>query len=64
MRRALSSPDVICHWLLIQIGVLSGRFRAHLSCWRAAYREYSQWAMSAPEVSSGLLQRLVRELFP
>src|ERR1700722_991004 len=64
MRRALSSPAVICHWVLTRIGVLSGRFRAHLSCWRAAYQEYSQWAMSAPETSSGLLQRLVRELSP
>jgi hypothetical protein len=44
--------------------VISGRFRAHISCWRSAYQEYSQWAMSAPEASSGLLQRLVRELFP
>jgi thioredoxin reductase (NADPH) len=64
MRRALSSPDAICHWLLPRIGVLSGPFRAHLSCWRAAYQEYSLWAMSAPEASSGLLRLLVRELFP
>ena len=64
MRRALSSPDAICHWLLTQIGILLGRFPAHLSCWRAAYQEYSLWAMSAPEASSGLLRLLARELFP
>lgn len=64
MRRALSSPDVICPWLLTRIGMLLGRFRAHLSCWRAACQEYSQWAMYALEASSGLLRQLVREPFP
>ena len=62
MRRASSSPGAICHWLLTQIGILLGRFRARLKCWRAACQEYSRWAMSGLEVSRGWLRPSAKDL--